>query len=590
METDQFGASERKQTRSVMHVMNMIGFRNTMVRPNWSNKSALFVMAHGDHVVHGFDDLFNQFILGDGKKTIFGGSQKDVFVLTGSKTIGSLEGFDGENILDASNYALAEPELYIDLTGSLSTLASFEDDLSLKNINSFIGRKDLVDNITTTCDTTMVDSRGGSSGKSMDEVHLSEMGCSINMMVIASPNTTLEAQALEGNLTVLIRDAEHQGIVVVHYAHSSRLATEIVLLGVDLLDLRDVQPKPRAYTQDVQMRVNKLELSLVNANRRLRLLLPSVNSSLALMGDTVYVQMSTSLSVDQIIDQYARWADQQGVSMTVVLNTTGERVVLGHGHRSTGGPLRDQHTDTNVLRNDPEHVSHLVGGSGDNVFLIERPFVDVKSSSSVKMARVELHNFCGGPTNLLNLLVLEHWLERELGATLEVRPEPLEGTDLMLNLLARRARRAEPFGQLVLRNATGQTALLDCLAVQMRTMMRVSQKMTFEPSIIDLDKTIDTAVFSDDNVEPHATIRVHRDARHRRFFSQPLGDKVLVVMDETETKFLLVIYLLRFDDSAVLSTLRLDFDDQTLFLPWLRAEISSAPDLQSFLYEMDAQN
>jgi len=600
MNPDLYGPDDEMEKRIMLKSKNIVGWSRMRVYNDDEQRISMFLLSSTKCEVIGFGNIENHFILEAPIVKIIAGKLNDVFILKADLITGIIDGGDGEDILDLTKYIQSKQPLSIDLTNS--KLVTFKDGnkiqteyLSLVSIERVIGRNHLPEKITVACETTMIDSRGGTQfSDSWDSISLSDRSCEYNVTIVAMLNTIIFVYPVRGYMGVVIPFETGPGTInIQHRLESPDLRTDVTLISIDLLDIVECKPKPKTRSYDVTIKLktsedyNIRQLNFLGSNYMDKILIPDANAVISINRDTIYVMMISQQAGVAMVEKYSGWADKIGASMTIVCKNTDEKVMIGHGQTSSGSFTMGQQTNVNFLQNDPEFVSHLVGGSRLTAFVIREPN-GTYDTSVVKT--VHIYNYCHqGFKNTLNLLTIENWVVDTMHAKLVVLTE-YRNPDLHIVLHLLRGENGCEFARIILKDipssrSSSSLGIDDCLVIQMRTVMTINQDFTISPVTIELGKKVNLAVFSDRNVEKNTKIRVYRSATYCRLFKINKGNSMLV-LDPTETKILLSIYLEDFDNSVMLQSLTFHFDDKTIRLADIVEELKNAPSLETFLMEL----
>ncbi len=308
---------------------------------NRTGNYTLINIGDGNDYVRG--DGSNIFLVGNGEKFLYGGNQDDTFVLNGKAINGTVDGKNGTNTLDLSQ----QDETRVDLVkGSFGSVA-------LRNINRVVGsnKQDIID---CDCDTVEVDGNGGE-----DVINIDEKGCSYNsLQVNIRPNTTINNPS-RGNFkyTILPGTGEAKINLFSGRVHGVLKDTHKFFFNYKLNNLREISKQGIA----TRFSFGRFNITIRGIATNISYTL-SDNTELKIGAKNIYAIQNTDLPVSKIIKTYPQMANR--LKMTIVAQSNNETVVVGHGHHD-------------VLHNDPEHKSHLIGNGVENIFVVTSSDVPV---------------------------------------------------------------------------------------------------------------------------------------------------------------------------------------------------------------------
>ncbi|OAM05710.1 MAG: hypothetical protein TV41_06320 [Wolbachia endosymbiont of Dactylopius coccus] len=163
---------------------------------NRTGNYTLIALGDGIDQAFGFKDTPNIFHVGNGNKNFTGGDDNDLFILEGNNTKAFLDGGAGNNVLDFGRFSLGTNlSIYGDRMYSLPHQGYV---LDMQNVSIILGRKDEAEVISSSCITKYIDGRGGKNSTNTDHIILNaERFCHCpNLQVVLRPNTVVDDQGL----------------------------------------------------------------------------------------------------------------------------------------------------------------------------------------------------------------------------------------------------------------------------------------------------------------------------------------------------------------------------------------------------------
>ncbi|WP_341789706.1 ankyrin repeat domain-containing protein [Rickettsia endosymbiont of Polydrusus tereticollis] len=432
------GYYEQVPSGSAYKCKNAIGITDSVVK---SGNYTLIDLGKGHDKVIGFPDSPNIFLIDDGRKNISGGNKNDVFILHGNSTVGYINGGKGDNVIDLSDFATREKALLVMLSITsylytwnddhdlslvealiLENNLSLDEALILENINSIVGRKNKRDIIySDSCDTKYINSRGGSSYDEEDTIIIESLsGCFHNIQLQLEYNTQVNNYALQGNFSYIIT----AGNGVTNIITNGTNLRNNFFFNYTLFEVQNVTNTNNNitisflnwYRNDSSLKVNIYPNSNNNFYRL------SDNTEMKLSGKNLYAIQNTNKSVDKIIQEYPAIAHRLEMFMVVRSSVSNETVSIGHGNHE-------------VISNDAFHKSHLVGGKGEDIYVITSGYGKLNSTDELRIPETTIYSFNGSnQTDIIDLRQLSQQIERYLGDELLLESVRKDGRDVLIEL------------------------------------------------------------------------------------------------------------------------------------------------------------
>lgn len=339
--------------------------------------NVLFNLSNAYANVAGFPTISNVFLLGNGFKNMTGGQKDDIFSLRGDaeNTRAVIDGLEGDNTLDVSE---------VNLSGPLRLkfeLGRFESPFytEFRNINKFIGRKQLKDILQPDCNTKYINAQGGLSLRSDEIIIEPRLDCRYQLTMQLNTYTVIRNSALLGDFSYIVDKGQDKITILAEIPrngykglNAERLkrvlnTTHTFFINYALMDLRDTE-----IVDSIKDNFFKVKLEFYNDKTKTQIpIFFSLNTKNVLVGlnDNTQIKVHnyglyaihrTNMTAKEIISSISPIAAQ--FKMTVLALSESENVsVIAAGD--------DKH---NIFSNDPQHESIIIahGGNSNNVYII----------------------------------------------------------------------------------------------------------------------------------------------------------------------------------------------------------------------------
>ena len=337
-------------------------------------------LGDGEDYVEGIVDIPSIISLGSGSKRIQGGDKDDLIILHGNFTIGNLNGGLGSNIIDLGDFSPANDllEVYLDL-GYIKNSGHRRNWLEIGSIQKVLARKGKMDRISCSCDTEYIDGRGGSDSHKKDSILIGNYeNCSYAMKLKLYPYTLIKNEAMKGNFIYIVPGIG-SGDAIVNLSNGN--SSHLFLLNHTIYDIDSIKvendsvkfnfidgvntlrlmPAPRNLSND-HYRVSDNSFGLEVSNGRDALYQLEDNTKIRVVKDKLIAIQNSDRSVESIITDYCRLVNgidlPNRLRMSIFIHSNNQTIAIGQENHD-------------ILYNDPNHVTHLVGNGGENVYVID---------------------------------------------------------------------------------------------------------------------------------------------------------------------------------------------------------------------------
>ncbi|QTG98974.1 ankyrin repeat domain-containing protein [Wolbachia pipientis] len=353
---------------------------------NRTGNYALIALGRGKDQATGFRDSPNIFLVDDGDKEFTGGDKDDVFILVGNKTIGTLDGGNGNNTLNLAGFALDRD--YIDVKFKLSSHYGSifsPSDIVIKNIHKIYGRKGKQDIIDYGCDIRYVDGQGGKSNDSPDHIIIPYCNSVNRKQIIVRPSTTIDNsdESRHGIFDYIILPDEGKANINIEYDYAFTQQrkhnflfnyTLFDLASVNIENVKDINYWYPGYgkmthtIRNVTFSFLSPSLKGKSINEKFDIIISDIPANASyIVGNNaeikignkgnLYMLENTNQPVDEVINSYLTMANRLK-KISFFIQSRNETVVIGSGNHE-------------VIYNNPLHRSNLVGNGGENVYVID---------------------------------------------------------------------------------------------------------------------------------------------------------------------------------------------------------------------------
>ncbi|WP_341813296.1 ankyrin repeat domain-containing protein [Wolbachia endosymbiont (group B) of Germaria angustata] len=351
-----------------------------------TGNSTLIALGKGKDQATGFRDSPNIFLVDDGDKEFTGGDKDDVFILVGNKTIGTLDGGNGNNTLNLAGFALDRD--YIDVKFKLSSHYGSifsPSDIVIKNIHKIYGRKGKQDIIDYGCDIRYVDGQGGKSNDSPDHIIIPYCNSVNRKQIIVRPSTTIDNsdESRHGIFDYIILPDEGKANINIEYDYAFTQQrkhnflfnyTLFDLASVNIENVKDINYWYTGYgkmthtIRNVTFSFLSPSLKGKSINEKFDIIISDIPANASyIVGNNaeikignkgnLYMLENTNQPVDEVINSYLTMANRLK-KISFFIQSRNETVVIGSGNHE-------------VIYNNPLHRSNLVGNGGENVYVID---------------------------------------------------------------------------------------------------------------------------------------------------------------------------------------------------------------------------
>lgn len=190
-----------------------------------THDNVLFNLSNTYATIIGFPDIVNVFVVGNGFKNITGGSKDDIFSLRGDaeNTRAFIDGMEGDNTLDVSGIDLSGPmRLNLELRRFESPFYS-----EFKNVNKFIGRRQLKDVVQPDWKTKYINGQGGLPMRNDEIVIEPRLDCRYQLTIQLNTNTIVRNRALLGDFSYIIDKGKTRSLFWQKYLAAASAAEQL---------------------------------------------------------------------------------------------------------------------------------------------------------------------------------------------------------------------------------------------------------------------------------------------------------------------------------------------------------------------------
>lgn len=351
-----------------------------------TGNSTLIALGKGKDQATGFRDSPNIFLVDDGDKDFTGGDKDDVFILVGNKTIGTLDGSNGNNTLNLAGFALDRD--YIDVKFKLSSHYGSifsPSDIVIKNIHKIYGRKGKQDIIDYGCDIRYVDGQGGKSNDSPDHIIIPYCYSVNRKKIIVRPSTKIDNsdESHHGIFDYIILPDEGKANINIKYDYAFTQQrkhnflfnyTLFDLASVNIENVKDLNYWYASYgkmthaIRNVTFSFLSPALKGKSIHEKFDITISDIPANASyIIGNNaeikignkgnLYTLENTNQPVDEVINSYLTMANRLK-KISFFIQSRNETIVIGSGNHE-------------VIYNNPLYKSHLVGNGGENIYVID---------------------------------------------------------------------------------------------------------------------------------------------------------------------------------------------------------------------------
>ncbi|WP_410542226.1 tetratricopeptide repeat protein [Wolbachia endosymbiont of Tetranychus urticae] len=310
---------------------------------NRKENCTLIQLGDGNDIAIGFRESRNIFISKNGNKAITGGDKDDVFIFMGNYNTGSINGMDGENTLDLSQFALQENIIWL----NVNNIQSGNISIAIRNINNILGRKGKADYIHCTCDMSYVNGQGG-----QDIMIIKDNGCFYRLDIVVKESNIVLNEG-KGNFHYFIASSTRRGRSVIslplHSESNNTISLNYTLSDIDRIDVQS--------TNHTKFSISLFDVTIRNTKNPTKYLLSDKSILEIYNENSIYVFHKVSKALEEVVAHYSDIASKLGGHIFIQSQLNNETALIGHGNHD-------------VLYSDPYHKSHLVGNGGENIFVV----------------------------------------------------------------------------------------------------------------------------------------------------------------------------------------------------------------------------
>ncbi|WP_410542263.1 ankyrin repeat domain-containing protein [Wolbachia endosymbiont of Tetranychus urticae] len=326
---------------------------------NRTNNYTFIDLGDGTDLGIGFNNNSNIFLIGNGYKTIHGGEKDDTFILQGDSFEGQIFGRNGANTLDLSKFSPQSKSLSLNFRGSHLPLSNLPLSKGLiDQISKVITRENKEDIISCDVSLKYIDGRGGKNEKEQDIITVNSgdylSGKFIpKVQIMLRDYTVVNNRASKGNFSYFVDQKKGKASVDILSTSKNEFIfnntlEDIKAINFNSNDVRTVKFvfSPHNTETLISYRVQNISFTLKDG------IVISVSKE-----GNLYALQNSNKSVDEIINSYSRVANNLKMSIFVHSLLNNESIVVGHGKHD-------------VIENNPEYKSHLIGNGGENIFVV----------------------------------------------------------------------------------------------------------------------------------------------------------------------------------------------------------------------------
>lgn len=338
---------------------------------NKTRSHTLINLDEGKDYAKGFTNSPNIFVVNNGFKEYFGGNKDDIFIVQGSSVKGYFYGHGGVNTLDLTSFAPEEESIDVELHIGKVTDYYKHNSFGVSGINRLLGRKGKADKVFIACDSDtsdvkFIDGQGGSE-EFTDHITIYDKDCPYKMQVVVRPNTALYNYALAGDFDYTIPYGSGSAKIDFLYSQeelnlNNTFTFEYEPAEIKSIDARNVNTFNK-ISHTVHFKFSAMtdkEFSLTISGARNPVYRLGSNTEIK-VGDkgNIYMLQNTNQTVNEVIKNYLPVANRlKKMSFFIQSLLNSEAVVIGSSNYE-------------VIHNNPQHKSHLVGNGGENVYVID---------------------------------------------------------------------------------------------------------------------------------------------------------------------------------------------------------------------------
>uniref|UniRef100_A0A915I968 Uncharacterized protein n=1 Tax=Romanomermis culicivorax TaxID=13658 RepID=A0A915I968_ROMCU len=313
---------------------------------------ALIELGTGQDTALGFANKKNYFIVAGGKKHITGGRYADTFVFIGNSTkiLGEIDGLDGRNVLDLSQYIQAE-SFYMDMLAN-ELMYSDNTTLIMKGVEHIIGRSGSSDRVRSSCRTKFLDLKGGKSYQNPDLISVPDLNCDQNFTIKLSGHIQVNNIANTSNVLYLVPNGTN--------AQINTVSSSIFLLSVSLIEVDSLQYEN--YTWKIKSTLKQTKLIVHDPMHESKFIF-SDQFQVTFLESNFHAKFQNSDSnlVNQtLIDDFLLFSRKLSLIITVI----SDQKIMHINNLRSSVQSRVVH-----FKNDPYHETEIVTVDHEEIFL-----------------------------------------------------------------------------------------------------------------------------------------------------------------------------------------------------------------------------
>ncbi|KAG8236294.1 hypothetical protein J437_LFUL016074 [Ladona fulva] len=329
---------------------------------NKTGSYTLINLGKGEDYAEGLLDSQNIFVVNNGLKRYHGGNKDDTFILQGDLVKGFLSGRGGINTLDLTGFASNSPSVDVVLDRG-DIIYNHRHILQAFGMNKVLGRKNKADHIFSTCDTELLDGKGGDENNS-DIIVIENKNCTYKMQMMVRPNTVICNCASKGNFYYILPYSLGSAKIDFFYSNEELSLNNTFMFEYEPTEIENIDVKYVNETLYIitfyfsQMSEKEFNVTISGAKNPVYRFGDNAEIKVGKKGN-LYLLQKTHESVDEIIKSYIVVANRlTKMSFFIQSLLSKETVVIGSENYE-------------VIHNNPLYKSHLVGNGGENVYVID---------------------------------------------------------------------------------------------------------------------------------------------------------------------------------------------------------------------------
>jgi len=565
---------------------------------NRTGDYALIALGKGRDRAVGFKYSHNVFLVEDGNKDFTGGNKDDLFILVGNKVTGRLDGGGGNNTLNLAEFSLNE-NLNIK-PGSHkndSSISSSSNDVRIKNMNIIYGRKGKQDIVDCGCDVRYIDSQGGLSNNSPDNITIPYCYRPSEKKIIVRPSTEINNldQSSEGIFDYIILPDKGKANINIEPDFSLTRQrkhnflfnyTLFDLASVDIKNIKDINHWHAGY-RNMTHTIRNVTFSFLSTlskgksiNEKFDITISDIpaNASYILSDNTeikigknnLYAMHSTDKTIDEIVENYPTIADH--LRMSIFISTNNETVVMGHGNHD-------------IINNNFLQKSHLIGSGGENVYVITSGH-EILDIENLPIPEVIIYDDFNKKNSLKDTLDLRQ-LVRQINGDLSIEPISKiieDRNDLLIKLSISATALKQDVITVRLKDAFVNNWYKELQVILNNAPMKISSELELKllPLIFDKDKEV--IVVTPQDVEEKSELIISKEAGQYTFLYSGYDLMITNVLNaDMERNKFCTICLKGFYKQPKMETLSIRFNDTEILLSDEMDKINNADSINDYI-------